>query len=105
MNDRLIELIDYAGNRRHPWADLEHRTGISRQTWRKAYNKHQAVTGAMIIAIGHQWPRYICWFVTGTVEGATDQASPAIDRAGGLCLPLRAGSTSKAIRNGQQEEN
>ncbi|VVE76260.1 hypothetical protein PAN31117_05362 [Pandoraea anapnoica] len=77
MRKRICELIEHVTNADRCWRDMEDLTGIPSKRWQNVSRGLQRPTSEMIEAIGHVWPQFAFWLVTGRTDAASGHTSPA----------------------------
>lgn len=76
IEDRVILMLNEEGEPHGFWANLEKKTGISAQRWRKAANRRQRPTSEMIEALAKLHPNYAFWMTTGITDATNGHIAP-----------------------------
>lgn len=77
IEDRFILFLREDDEPHGYWQQLEEKTGISAQRWRKAYTRRQRPTPDMIEALCKQKPEYAFWMATGITDAENGHRAPS----------------------------
>lgn len=76
ISDRLRAVIESVIPDRRRSIQLEYRTAIPSETWRKFLKGQQNATIQMIEAVSREWPEYAFWIATGITDTAHGHIGP-----------------------------
>lgn len=75
IQDRFREVIRHNTSEARRFADLQALTGITANSWNKAYNLKQRPTPEMLQAVAQLWPEYAFWLATGVTDARNGHIS------------------------------
>lgn len=78
ISERVRAVIETEISARKRATQIESRTGISSETWRKFLNGQQNATANMIQAVAREWPEYAFWIATGITDTVHGHIGPEV---------------------------